>query len=104
MPRYLNKSAIEWCDLTWNPVVGCRNPCSKTWCYAAALCKRFAKPWGRDPEDPFKPTLYPERLDAPMKLKKPSKIFVCSMGELWGPWVLRQGFGRGRPSPFRPRG
>jgi len=87
MVKYLNKSNIEWTDFTWNPEVGCRNRCSKTWCYAAALCKRFAKPWGRDPEDPFKPTFYPERLDAPSKLAKPSKIFVCSMGELWGPWV-----------------
>ena len=81
----MNRTSIEWTDYTWNPVVGCKNHCS--YCYAAALCKRFAKPWGLDPDDPFAPGFYPERLDAPSKLKKPSKIFMMSMGELWGPWV-----------------
>jgi len=37
--------------------------------------------------DHFKPTFHPERLEEPYKLKKPAKIFVCSMGELFGPWV-----------------
>lgn len=85
MTRYLNKSNIEWCNLTWNPVVGCQKGCQ--YCYAMALCKRFAKQWGRDPKDPFKPIFYPERLTSPIKENKPSKIFVCSMGELWGKWV-----------------
>ena len=92
MTKYLNSTQIEWVahkdgskGFTWNPIVGCRRDCP--YCYAAALCKRFAVPWDRDPEDPFKPRFYPERLDAPLKLKKPSKIFMMSMGELWGHWV-----------------
>lgn len=86
MTRYLNRSAIEWTDLTWNPIVGCRNACP--YCYAEALCRRFTGPWGRDPEDPFKPEFYTVRLTAPLKHQEPARIFVCSMGELWGPWVL----------------
>jgi len=41
------------------------------------------KAWPRG----FKPTFHPERLDEPKRLRKPSKIFVCSMGELFGKWV-----------------
>jgi len=81
----LQKTRIEWADRVWNPIVGCRNHCS--YCYAEALCKRFQKPWGLDPDDPFKPIFLPERLEAPLKLEKPSKIFMMSMGELWGSWV-----------------
>ncbi len=73
------KKSIGWCDYTWNPVTGC-SPVSEGCenCYAAALSKRFGWTWG-------KPVFHPERLDEPMKLKKPSKIFVCSMGDLFHP-------------------
>ena len=36
----MNKSKIEWCDHTWNPVTGCRNGCS--YCYANTMVKRFS--------------------------------------------------------------
>ncbi len=35
----------------------------------------------------FDPTFHKYRLDEPLKLKKPSTIFVSSMGELFGDWV-----------------
>ncbi len=35
----------------------------------------------------FLPTFYRHRLDEPQKVKKPSKIFVVSMGDLFGDWV-----------------
>lgn len=73
----LNKTSIEWTDYTWNPVTGCKKNCS--YCYAAAMSKRFHKS--------FEPAFHPDRLDEPMKLKKPSKIFVCSMADLFGEWV-----------------
>lgn len=37
----MNKSKIEWCDSTWNPVTGCLHGC--TYCYAEKIAKRFAK-------------------------------------------------------------
>jgi len=37
--------------------------------------------------DPFAPTFHPDRLSQPAKTKKPSKIFVVSMGDLFGDWV-----------------
>jgi len=29
----LNKTTIEWCDLTYNPVSGCRHGCRNVYCY-----------------------------------------------------------------------
>lgn len=36
----MNRSGIEWCDHTWNPVTGCRHNCS--YCYARRMTVRFA--------------------------------------------------------------
>jgi protein gp37 len=37
--------------------------------------------------DQFEPWFYPERLGEPAKVRKPSRIFVCSMGDLFGDWA-----------------
>ncbi len=36
----MNRSKIEWCDHTYNPVTGCRHHCE--YCYARKMAKRFA--------------------------------------------------------------
>lgn len=36
----MNKSKIEWCDHTWNPITGCRHNCQ--YCYARRITARFA--------------------------------------------------------------
>jgi len=71
------KNGIGWTDYTWNPSTGCLNNCR--YCYAAKIGKRF--------QGHFKPMFHPERLEEPYKLKKPSKIFVCSMSDLFGEWI-----------------
>lgn len=35
----MNRSRIEWCDYTWNPITGCRHGCE--YCYAKRLSARF---------------------------------------------------------------
>lgn len=35
----MNKTDIEWADMTWNPVVGCKHGCE--YCYAQRYAKRF---------------------------------------------------------------
>jgi len=35
----MNKTKIEWCDMTWNPVTGCLNDCG--YCYARKIASRF---------------------------------------------------------------
>ncbi|MCL5991391.1 MAG: phage Gp37/Gp68 family protein [Bacteroidetes bacterium] len=70
------KNTIGWADYSWNPIVGCRKGCY--YCYAKAMNDRF-----KFIPDFSKPQFFPERLLEPAKLKKPSKIFVCSMGEIF---------------------
>ncbi len=36
----MNRSKIEWCDHTWNPITGCRHDCE--YCYAKRMTARFA--------------------------------------------------------------
>ncbi len=36
----MNRSKIEWCDHTWNPITGCRHKCQ--YCYARQMTARFA--------------------------------------------------------------
>jgi len=79
----MNKTKIEWCDYTWNPVTGCLHGCP--YCYARKIAERFrgTKAW---PEG-FKPMIHPERSNDPELMKKPQTIFVCSMADLFGEWV-----------------
>lgn len=42
----MNKTKIDWCDSTWNPVTGCLHGCE--YCYARGIAQRFA---GFDPEE-----------------------------------------------------
>ena len=36
----MNKTSIEWCDSTWNPVTGCNNGCK--YCYVRRIAQRFS--------------------------------------------------------------
>lgn len=79
-----DNSAIEWTDSTWNPVTGCTKitaGCEN--CYA----ERFAERWRGIPGHPFEQgfdvVVRPERLNHPVKWKKPRMIFVNSMSDLF---------------------
>jgi len=77
-------SRIEWTDATWSPVTGCA-PISEGCqnCYAKRMSKRIAGRCGYPADEPFRVTLHPERLEEPLKWKKPRRVFVCSMGDLF---------------------
>jgi len=47
------------------------------------MSKRLAGRCGYDKDEPFKVTLHPNRLDEPLRWKKPRRVFVCSMGDLF---------------------
>ena len=82
MVRKINRTSIEWCDFSWNPVTGCLGPDGEgpcPYCYAVANSKRFKRS--------FEPQLHVDRLKEPSKLKTGTKIFVCSMADLFGDWV-----------------
>jgi protein gp37 len=77
-----DRTAISWTEATWNPVTGCTEVsegCDH--CYARSVAHRFAGtpayPWG------FEVTLRPERLDQPLRWRRPRMIFVNSMSDLF---------------------
>ena len=121
----MNKTKIEFCDYTWNPVSGCLHGCE--YCYAKKFVHRFGQessadgschdinqcrirsyheaayhtglyPYG------FDPTLYRDRLSEPAKVKKPQTVFVCSMADLFGDWIpdswIRQVFDACEAAPW----
>lgn len=102
----MNKTKIDWCDMTWNPVSGCLHGCQ--YCYAKRIANRFGshheisdsliveltnpsydfykekiEPYPYD----FTPTFHKYRLGEPVRKTKGVTIFVCSMADLFGDWV-----------------
>jgi protein gp37 len=95
----MGKTSIEWTDASWNPIVGCTEVspgCAN--CYAARLAATRLKGtpaysglvkiidvdatpqrwhWNGDVR------FLPERLEEPLHWRKPRRIFVCDMGDLF---------------------
>jgi protein gp37 len=87
-----DKTGIEWAEATWNPVTGCSKVspgCAH--CYAETVTARYAgqrgwigehRPW--TPENAaHNVRLRPERLDQPLRWRRPRMIFVNSMSDLF---------------------
>jgi protein gp37 len=75
----LSKSGVSWTDYSWGVVDGCTKvseACKN--CYAEAMITRFHP--GRKFTDV---QIHPERLEAPLNTKKPGKIFVAPLGDLF---------------------
>jgi protein gp37 len=78
------KSSIEWTDATWNPVRGCTKISPGcTHCYAETFAERFRGVKGHPFEQGFDLRLVPEKLNAPLGWRKPLRIFVNSMSDLF---------------------
>lgn len=93
------KTSIEWAKnsdgtegRTWNPVVGCdkvsegcglpRFEGDKSGgCYAESIARRFAG--SKAFPNGFAVTLHPERLNDPLKWRKPTRVFANSMSDLF---------------------
>lgn len=105
----MNKTKIDWCDSTWNPVTGCLHGCE--YCYARRIANRFGSfetidgnhiktisvssaevcievnEAARTPyPEKFTPTFHRYRL-GDYENKSGRNIFVCSMADLFGCWV-----------------
>lgn len=83
-------SEIEWTDATWNPVTGCSKVtrgCDL--CYAERFSERFRGVVGHPFEKGFDLTLRPERLLQPLSWRRPKRIFVNSMSDLFHKQVPR---------------
>jgi protein gp37 len=99
-----DNSAIQWTDATWNPIRARNRVTGRTgWfcihksagclhCYAEDMNvwigtgDPYAAPRLKDV------ALYLDEkiLEAPLRWKRPRKIFVCSMTDLFGEWVPEQ--------------
>lgn len=77
-------SAIEWTDATWNPVTGCTEVspgCDH--CYARTFSERFRGVPSHHFEQGFDLRVWPTRLEAPLHWRRPRRIFVNSMSDLF---------------------
>lgn len=90
------KTGISWTDSTWNPIVGCtRVSAGCDNCYAVRATRRLAGklPLYQGLVNPGKSHFngvvrtVPERLDQPLRWKRPRRIFVNSMSDLFHPEV-----------------
>ncbi|MDZ4250354.1 MAG: phage Gp37/Gp68 family protein [Candidatus Nanopelagicales bacterium] len=87
---------IGWCDRTWNPTTGCtRKSSGCLHCYAETMTARLAA-MGRpeyagllDEHGRFNGTLrtLDGRLTEPLHWRKPSRVFVNSMSDLFHPSI-----------------
>ena len=83
-------TGIEWTDETWNPISGCsRVSPGCEHCYAERMDHRLRgvageewRPWTA-PNAAYNVRLYPERLEAPLRWRKPRRVFVNSMSDLF---------------------
>lgn len=77
-------SKIEWTEMTWNPTVGCTkiSPGCKH-CYAEKMAERLQAMGTPGYENGFKLTLLANRLEDPLRRKKPTTYFVNSMSDLF---------------------
>lgn len=77
-------TAIEWTETTWNPVTGCSKitpGCDR--CYAERMAERFRGVPGHHFEQGFSVTLREKRLNQPLQWRKPRRVFVNSMSDLF---------------------
>jgi len=108
----MNKTTIDWCEMTWNPITGCLYDCE--YCYAQKVVKRFGKETifnlpsdeqmhikmlaskkgfelSESCENPFPfgfaPTFHQYRLTESQKVKTPQTVFVGSMADMFGEWI-----------------
>lgn len=113
----MNETKIEWTNMSWNPVTGCKHGCP--YCYAKRVAKRFGgyslragdlrheplegetrildapleveRSFNKMSKAPypygFEPTFHRYRLDEPAAKTKGQTIFVCSMADLFGAWI-----------------
>ncbi|MEU2603216.1 DUF5131 family protein [Streptomyces albus] len=78
------QSSIEWTDATWNPVTGCTKVspgCDN--CYAETFAERWRGTPGHHFETGFDVTLRPKALELPLRWRKPRRVFVNSMSDLF---------------------
>jgi protein gp37 len=84
LSRSIAPSTIEWTESTWNPVTGCDDAspgCEN--CYARRMARRLEAMGAYNYRNGFRVTLQPQMLDRPLRWRKPQRVFVNSMSDLF---------------------
>ena len=87
-------TGIEWTDATWNPMTGCTKisrGCDHCYAETLALTKTRdhylrqlpVKDTADNRANPFAPRFWPERLEQPIRWRRPMRIFVNSMSDVF---------------------
>ena len=77
-------SAIEWTEATWNPTTGCSKVSSGCRnCYAERLSSRLRAMGQEKYKNNFRYTEHEGELDLPLRWRRPRRIFVNSMSDLF---------------------
>lgn len=80
----MGQSTIEWTQMTWNPTTGCNKlSAGCKFCYALTMSKRLKAMGQEKYKNGFKLTVHPDTLKIPYTWKKPMKVFVNSMSDLF---------------------
>ncbi|WP_031389099.1 DUF5131 family protein [Kineothrix alysoides] len=80
----MNKTKIQWTEMTWNPVTGCTklsDGCEN--CYAARMAKRLKAMGNPRYINEFEVTVHRDLFNMPLTVRKPRMIFVNSMSDLF---------------------
>lgn len=80
----MNKTKIQWTEMTWNPITGCTkisDGCLN--CYAARMAKRLKAMGNPRYINEFAVTVHKDLLEVPLDIKQPKMIFVNSMSDLF---------------------
>lgn len=80
----MNKTKIQWTEMTWNPITGCTkisDGCVN--CYAARMAKRLKAMGNPRYTNEFAVTAHEDLLEVPLRIKQPKMIFVNSMSDLF---------------------
>lgn len=91
----MGKSSIEWTEETWNPVTGCDRVspgCDN--CYAERMAVRLHAMGNPRYFNGFEVTLHWDKIEEPLRWRRPRVVFVNSMSDLFHPSVSPDFIGR----------
>lgn len=77
-------STIEWTETTWNPVTGCSKisaGCAN--CYAERMASRLQAMGQPNYAKGFEVAMHDHMMEMPLRWRKPQRIFVNSMSDLF---------------------
>lgn len=87
----MKRTAIEWTEMTWNPITGCSKVSAGcAHCYAERMALRLQAMGQPRYARGFAVTIHEDKIDAPRHWQTPRMVFVNSMSDLFHERVPRE--------------